>query len=56
MTTFSDAELEQVRRIADRDGLTIEEAATKLTQQWLQEKVRRRTGRGPAKVYPIKRR
>jgi hypothetical protein len=54
ITTFSNAELEQVKRIADRDGITLEQAATRLTQQWFQEKVRRRTGKGAAKVYPIK--
>ena len=56
LTTLSNAELEQVKRIADRDGITIEEAATRLTQQWLQEKVKRRTGKAPARVYDIKRR
>jgi hypothetical protein len=55
LTTFSKAELAQVKRIADRDGVTIEQAATRLGQQWLQEKVKRRTGKGPAKVYPLKR-
>lgn len=56
LATFSNAELEQIKRIADRDGVTLEQAATKLTQQWLQEKVKRRTGKGPAKVYPLKKR
>jgi cytidylate kinase len=55
LTTFSKAEMEQVQRIADRDGVTVEQAATRLAQQWLQEKVKRRTGRGPAKVYDMKR-
>jgi cytidylate kinase len=55
LTTFSKAEMEQVQRIADRDGVTVEQAATRLAQQWLQEKVKRRTGRAPAKVYDIKR-
>jgi cytidylate kinase len=55
LTTFSKAEMEQVQRIADRDGVTVEQAATRLAQQWLQEKVKRRTGRAPAKVYDLKR-
>ena len=54
LTTFSRAEMEQIKRIADRDGVTIEQAATRLGQQWLQEKVKRRTGKAPARVYPIK--
>lgn len=54
LTTFSNAELEQIRRIADRDGVTLEQAATKLTQQWLQEKVKRRTGKAPARVFQMR--
>ncbi len=55
LTTFTTAELELVKRIAERDGTTVEEAATKLGQQWLKAKVKRRTGNTPAKVYGIKR-
>lgn len=54
LTTFTSSELELVRRIAERDGVTVEEAATKLGQQWLKDKVKRRTGKAPARVYPIK--
>lgn len=46
--------MEQVRRIAKRDGVSVEEAATKLVQSALARRVRRRTGKGPAKVYGLK--
>ena len=54
LATFTKAELALVKQIAERDGVTVEEAATRLGQQWLRDKVRRRTGKAPAKVYPIK--
>jgi hypothetical protein len=53
---LSAAEWEQVKRIAKREGITEEEAATKLVQSALARRVRRRTGRGPGKVYGFKRR
>lgn len=55
LTTFSRAEMELVRKIAERDGVTVEEAATRLGQEWLKEKVKRRTGKAPARVYTMKR-
>ena len=53
---LSGHEMEQVRRIAKRDGITEEEAATSLVQAALARRVRKRTGKGPAKVYGLKRR
>lgn len=50
------AEKEIVQRIAERDGITLDEAATKLGQRALARIVKRRTGKAPAKVYPIRRR
>lgn len=49
-------EMDAVRRIAKREGITEEEAATKLVQSALARRVRRRTGKAPAKVYGIKKR
>ena len=54
--SLSAAEMEQVKKIAKRDGINEEEAATRLVQSALARRVRRRTGRGPAKVYGLKRR
>lgn len=51
--SLSKEEMEQVRRIARRDGISEGEAATKLIQSALARRVRKRTGKGPAKVYPV---
>lgn len=53
---LSEAEMKVVRAIAKRDGVTNDEAATKLVQASLARRVRKRTGKGPAKVYGIKQR
>lgn len=53
---LSGPEIEQVRRIARRDGITVEEATTQLLQAGLARRVRRRTGKGPAKQYQFKKR
>lgn len=55
-TALSEKEMEQVRRIARRDGVTEDEAATRLVQQSLARRLRKRTGKGPAKVYSIRER
>lgn len=49
-------EREMVRRIAEQDGITVDEAATRLVRAALARRVRKRTGRGPARVYSMKRR
>ncbi len=54
-TPLSDQEMEQVKRIADRDGMTLDEAASRLFSEGLARRVKRRTGRAPAKVYNLKR-
>jgi len=48
-------EMEAVRRIAKREGISEEEAATRLVQSALARRVRRRTGKAPAKVYGMRR-
>lgn len=53
---LSEKEMAEVRRIAQRDGISIEEAATKLVQSAIARRVRRRSGKGPAKVYGMGRR
>jgi hypothetical protein len=55
-TTLTKSERELVKRIADRDGVTEDEAATRLVKQALARRVKRRTGKNPAKVYDLKRR
>ena len=48
-------EMAALRSIAERDGITDEDAATLLVQSALARRVRRRTGKGPARVYDLKR-
>lgn len=48
------AERDLVKRIADRDGVTLDQAATRLAKEGLARRVKKRTGKTPAKVYPIK--
>lgn len=51
---LSEAEMKVVRSIAKRDGVTVDEAATKLAQAGLARRVRKKTGRGQAKVYSMR--
>lgn len=48
------SERELVQKIAERDGVTLDQAATKLGQRALARIVKRRTGKTPAKVYSIR--
>lgn len=53
---LSEKELELVSRIASRDGISLDQAATNLAKAGLARRVRKRTGKGPARVYNIKKR
>lgn len=48
------SERELVQKIADRDGVTLDEAASRLGKQAIARIVKRRTGKTPAKVYSLK--
>jgi hypothetical protein len=48
-------ERDLVKRIAERDGVTEDEAASQLVAQCLARRVKKRTGKNPAKVYEIRR-
>lgn len=52
---LSDKEIELVRQIAKREGISEDEAATQLVQKEIARRVRKRTGKNPAKVYRLKR-
>lgn len=54
LANLSARELALVKRIAERDGVTLEEAATRLAAQSLARRVRSKTGKGPAKIYPMR--
>lgn len=56
LTALSDREREAVERVAAERGLTFEEAAEQLAKEGLAKRVRKGTGRAPAKVYDINRR
>lgn len=54
LTTLSAKERELVKRIAERDGVSEDEAATRLVKQALARRVKRRTGKAPARVYAMR--
>lgn len=51
VTQLSEKEMALVKRIAARDGCTVEEAASRLVSEAIAKRVRRKTGKGPARVY-----
>lgn len=53
---LSDKEIEMVRQIAKREGITEDEAATQLVQKEIARRVRKRTGKAPARVYNMRKR
>ena len=55
VTSLSKSEREVLSRIAKRDGITEDEAATNLVKAALARMVRHKTGKGPARVYQLKR-
>lgn len=55
VTALSAREREIVKRIAARDGVSEEEAASRLVKEGLARRVRRKSGKGQAKVFPIRR-
>lgn len=56
LTTLSERERQLVQQVADAWGVSFEEAANRLRREGLEQRVRRKTGRAPAKVYDINRR
>jgi hypothetical protein len=48
-------ERERVQKVADKFGMTFEEATEALSTGGISDRVKKRTGYRPAKVYPIKR-
>jgi predicted kinase len=54
-TSLSDQERDAVQRVADQRGISFDEAIEQMAKEGLESKVRRRTGRAPAKVYQLRR-
>lgn len=52
-TALSDSEREAVQQVADQRGISFEEAVEAMAKEGLAARVRRKTGRAPAKVYDM---
>lgn len=55
-TALSERERQAVQQVADQRGITFEEAVEQMAKEGLASRVRRKTGRAPAKVFDISRR
>ena len=55
-TALNEKDRRLVQQVADQRGVTFEEAAEMLAKEGLASRVRRKTGRAPAKVFDITRR
>jgi predicted kinase len=53
VTALNKKERALLDRIAKRDGVSIEEAASRMVSEAIAKRVRRKSGKGPAKVYGI---
>lgn len=51
---LNDNELALLRAYAEAEGITEDEAASRLVSEALARRVRRNTGKTPAKIYSIK--
>jgi hypothetical protein len=52
---FTAKELELIKRVAQRDGITEDQAATNLAKAGLARRVRKRSGKPQARLYELKR-
>lgn len=53
---FSEAERRTIQSVADKYGISFDEAATRLKSGGIADRVKKRTGKGPAKVHGLPRR
>jgi hypothetical protein len=53
---LSDDEADLAKQVAKRKGISEEEAATLIVKASIARRVRKRTGKTPAKVYQIRKR
>jgi len=51
---FTEEEKERIEQVAERFGMTLEETADALATGGIADRVKKRTGYRPAKVYSIK--
>jgi predicted kinase len=53
-TALSERERQAVQQVADQRGITFEEAAELMAKEGLASRVRKKTGRAPARVYELR--
>jgi hypothetical protein len=54
--SLSEKEAELAKEIANRFGLSVEEATTLVVKACIARRMKKRTGKNPAKVYSIRKR
>lgn len=55
-TALTDRERKAVEQVAEQRGISFDEAIEQMAKEGLASRVRRKTGKAPAKVYDITRR
>jgi hypothetical protein len=55
-TALSEREREAIQQVADQRGITFDEAIEQMAKEGLASRVRRKTGKAPARVYELPRR
>ena len=55
-TALSERERAAVQQVAEQRGITFEDAVEQMAKEGLASRVRRKTGRAPARVYDMPRR
>lgn len=53
-TALSRKEMDVIERYAKREGIGVDEAATQLAKAEIAARVKKRTGKTPARVYPMR--
>jgi predicted kinase len=54
-TSLSEKERQLVQRVAEQRGIPFEEAVEQMAKEGLASRVRRKTGRAPARVHEFRR-
>lgn len=55
-TALSERERQAIEQVAEQRGVSFEEAIEQMAKEGLASRVRRKTGRMPAKVYELRKR
>jgi predicted kinase len=54
-TALSERERQAIEQVAQQRGITFDEAVEQMAKEGLAARVKRKTGRSPAKVYELRR-